>query len=148
MLRHFLTQLNGGALNSFRRSVFNFEDYIMSYNDELANQIVSITKGNTDIRDIKQKLDIMYTACIALRSYKELYDTVYRILLDSGILDHFVSWCIGQNIHVLDDDDFIDFLNTESFSYKEKIVLPLINPRVNFFPEVLTSVAQRELRDM
>lgn len=120
----------------------------MSYNNELANQIVSITKGNTDIRDIKQKLDIVYTVCIALRSYKELYDTTYRILSDSGILDHFVSWCIGQNIHVLDDDDFIDFLNTESFSYKEKIVLPLINPRVNFFPEVLTSVAQRELRDM
>lgn len=120
----------------------------MSYNNELANQIVSITKGNTDIRDIKQKLDIVYTVCIALRSYKELYDTAYRILSDSGILDHFVSWCIGQNILVLDDDDFIDFLNTESFSYKEKIVLPLINPRVNFFPEVLTSVAQRELRDM
>lgn len=51
---------------------------------------------------------------------KYLYDTAHRILSDSGILDHFVSWCIGQNIYVLDDDDFIDFLNTESFSYKEK----------------------------
>ena len=120
----------------------------MAYNNGLASEIISIVRGTSTITTLKEKLDIVLTVCIELNSYSELFDTTKRILKDSGLVDHFVAYCIDQGIRVLDDDDFMDFIKYESFSSKEKIVLPLINPRINFFPEVLTSVVRRELRDL
>ena len=119
---------------------------IMAYNSELASEIVYIVRSNTNIRDIKEKLDIVQTICKALGESKELFDTTHGLLLHSGLLNHFLSWCIDNGIVVLDSNDFVDFLKTEKFKSTEKVLLPLINPRVNYFPEVLTSIVQNELR--
>lgn len=117
----------------------------MSYNNELAREIVYIVRSNTNIRDIKEKLHIVYTICRALGESNTLYDTTQQILKDSGLLEHFAYWCFDHNIVILEDNDFIDFLNTEKFNSTEKSILPLINPRVDYFPEVFTRTMQRDL---
>ena len=115
------------------------------YNNELAREIVYIVRSNTNIRDIKEKLHIIQEVCKAFRVSNDLFDTAQQIFKDSGLFDHFIQWCIDYNVIVLESDDFIDFLKTEKFNSTEKSILPLINPRVDYFPEVLTSTAQNHL---
>lgn len=117
----------------------------MAYNNELAREIVHIVRSNTNIRDIKEKLDIVQTICKVLGESNTLYAMTQLILRQSGLVEHFVYWCIDHDIVVLDSNDFIDFLKTEKFNSTEKSLLPLINPRVNYFPEVFTSTAQNDL---
>lgn len=118
----------------------------MAYNSGLASQIMNILRGSSNIREIKDKLEIVYIVCLELHATKELADTAEKIYLDSGIAEHFFDWCFDQGIRVLEDDDFMDFLKTEQFTSKEKLVLPLINPRITFFPELLTEIIRQELR--
>ena len=120
----------------------------MAYNSGLASEILSIVRDSSAITALKEKIEIVYIVALELGKNKELFDTAERILQDSGLIEHFLSWCIEQNIRVLDRDDFMDFLRYESFSSNEKLVLPLVNPRITFFPEVLTTIVSRELRDL
>lgn len=115
------------------------------YNNELAREIIYIVRSNTNIRDIKEKLHIIYRICNTLNESNTLFTTTQQILKDSGLMEHFIYWCIDHNIVVLEDNDFIDFLNTEKFNSTEKSILPLINPRVDYFPDVFISLAQKDL---
>lgn len=120
----------------------------MAYNSGLASEIMSILRSTSTITQLKEKLEIVYIVALELGRSKDLADTAEKIYLDSGLIEHFLAFCLEQNIRVLEDNDFMDFLRYEVFSAKEKLVLPLVNPRIAFFPEVLTSIVRQELREM
>ena len=80
-----------------------------------------------------------------LRALKKLSSPESTVIRDGKRFKVKSSDLVIGDIVVLEDDDFIDFLKTEKFNSTEKSILPLINPRVDYFPEVLTSTAQEHL---